>query len=123
MEELTGYTGWGVWLIAAVLGFNLACIPAWFLVNNLRRTHEFTIKKVQTFLFLLAEQRDADKKHRTDAELDEAVAAIEEQVDKATGLGALWGRKHLALAQLSMHQMGDRWPELVERIDEAMQRG
>lgn len=117
-----GYSGWGVWLVGAVLAFNLACIPAWFLVNHLRRNHDFAIKKVRTFLHLLEQEREADRTWRADAELGNSVAMLTEQVDEAEGLGPLWGRKQAALAQLSMHQLGDRWPELVEGVHSKMDR-
>jgi len=119
---MAGYTGWGVWLVAGVLAFNLACIPAWFLVNHLRRNHEFAIKKVRTFLHVLEQERAGDKRWRSDSELDTSTAMLAEQVDKAEGLGPLWGRKHAALAQLSIHQMGDRWPELTEAVHVKMER-
>ncbi len=119
-----GYTGWGVYLIAAVLAFNLMCIPLWFLVNNLRRTHDFALKKVETFLHLLEKER-AKHKHKAigkDPELTALVEDIKAQADKALGLGPLWGRKHAAMAQLQMHSIGERWPELADGVFAAMER-
>ncbi len=119
---MAGYTGWGVWLVAGVLAFNLAYIPAWFLVNHLRRNHEFQIKKARTFLELLRRERGKSKGWRTDSELDTSVALIEEQVSEAEGRGPLWGRRQVTLAQLSVMQLSARWPELADAVHLAMDR-
>lgn len=120
----SGYTGWGVYLISAVLGFNLMCIPLWFLVGNLRRTHEFGLKQLETFLHLLEQER-AKNRHRELRDDPELVALIDEikaQVDKAVGLGPLWGRKHTSMAQMSKHIIGERYPELADGVNSAMER-
>ncbi len=121
--ELGGYTGSGVWLIVAVLAFNLACIPAWFLVNHLRRTHDFEIKKAKTFLFLLGKERARKRKKGQDPELGSAVDDITASLERAEGLGPLWGRKHVTLARLGIMQVTNRWPELSTVVHDAMQRG
>jgi len=121
--DFGGYTGSGIWLILAVLAFNLACIPAWFLVNHLRRTHDFEIKKAKTFLFLLDKEREGKRKEARDPELLSAVEDITASLDKAEGLGPLWGRKHVTLVRLGILQVSNRWPELSVVIHDAMQRG
>ncbi len=116
------YEGWGVWLIAGVLAFNLACIPAWFLVRNLTRTFEFELKKAKTFLHVLDEERNRKGSFRRDVDLDRTIRTIQEQIEAAEGKGALWGRRPMALATLSLHQLADKWPELAERVGRRMQR-
>lgn len=118
--EIEGYSGWGLWLILAVLAFNLACIPMWFLVNHLRRTHEFRLKEVRTFLDLLAMERSSD--NTPDGRLDESVSLIESQLDEAEGLGPLWGRKSVELARLGRYQVEHQYPELCDTIRERMLR-
>ncbi|MCP4867969.1 MAG: hypothetical protein GY898_04560 [Proteobacteria bacterium] len=120
----TGYTGWGFYLISAVLGFNLMCIPLWFLVGNLRRTHEFGLKQLETFLHLLEKERSKNrhKDVRYDPELVWLIDEIKAQSEKALGLGPLWGRKHTSMAQMSMHIISERYPELAEGVNDAMQR-
>ena len=117
-----GYEGWGVWLVAGVLAFNLACIPAWFLVRNLQRTFEFELKKAKTFLFVLDEERNRKGAWRKDPDLDLAITTVKGQIDDAEGKGALWGRKHVALVQLSLHQLADKWPELADKVGRRMDR-
>jgi hypothetical protein len=118
------YTGWGVYLIAAVLGFNLMCLPLWFLVNNLSRTHDFALKKIETFLHLLEIERHKHRHKATqkDPELASLIDEIRERAEKAMGLGPLWGRKHATTAQLALHTLGEKWPELVEGVHRAMER-
>jgi hypothetical protein len=117
--EVGGYSGWGLWLILAVLTFNLACIPAWFLVNHLKRNHEFRIKQVRTFLALLAIEPNRPDR----ADLSRSVALIEQQVEEAEGLGALWGRRHASLAQLGLYQLEHRFPEICDQVRSKMMRG
>jgi hypothetical protein len=120
--EIAGYTGWGVWLVAGVLAFNLACIPAWFLVNHLRRNFEFELKRARTFLHVLKEEREKKRPWKSDRSLDESIARVEQQIVEAEGKGPLWGRRPVALIQLGIHQMTDRWPELTEKVWLAMDR-
>lgn len=117
------YEGWGVWLIAGVLAFNLACIPAWFLVRNLTRTFEFELKKAKTFLFVLEQERDRKGAWRKDSDLDLSIRTVQEQISEAEGKGALWGRRSMALVTLSLHQVADKWPELAEKVSRRMTKG
>ena len=117
--EIGGFSGWGLWLIVAVLSFNLACIPLWFLVNHLSRTHDFRIKRVLTFLTLIKDQRGS----RTDNHaLDESLALITKQLEEAEGLGALWGRRSAVLAELGMYQMEHLYPELCDAVNEQLRQ-
>ena len=116
--DIGGYSGWGLWLILAVLTFNLACIPLWFLINHLGRTHEFRIKRVRTFLALLEGERSS----AADDRLDQSVALISEQLETAEGLGALWGRRAAVLAELGMYQLEHQHPELCEAIHQRLSR-
>ena len=117
--EIAGFSGWGLWLIVAVLSFNLACIPLWFLVNHLSRTHDFRIKRVVTFLSLIKEQ--GDQKTDDDA-LNESLALITKQVQEAEGLGALWGRRAAVLAELGMYQLEHQYPDLCDPVNKQLQR-
>ena len=117
--EVGGYSGWGLWLILAVLAFNLACIPAWFLINHLKRNHDFRIKQVRTFLALLSQEPHRPSR----ADLDRSVALIQEQVDRAEGLGPLWGRRQASLAQLGLYQLEHRFPDVCGEVREKMVGG
>jgi hypothetical protein len=117
--EIGGYTGWGVWLIVAVFAFNLTCIPLWFLLNHLQRTHSFELKRARTFLELLG--KELKTKRVNDGELNRSLQLVRSQLESAEGRGPLWGRKELALARLGLAQVSSRYPELCEAIDEAMQ--
>jgi len=119
--EIAGFTGWGLWLILAVLAFNLTCIPLWFLVSHLSRTHQFRIKRVRTFLALLEKERSSTP--AVDRQLDESVRLMGEQLEKAEGLGPLWGRRPAVLAELGMHQLEHLHPELCEAVQERLTLG
>ena len=119
---MAGYEGWGVWLIAVVLAFNLACIPAWFLVNHLRRNFEFELRKAKTFLHVLEEERDRKGAWRKDPDLDLTIRTVQGQMDEAESKGPLWGRQAVSLVQMSLHQLADRWPELAEKVSRRMDR-
>jgi len=118
--EVGGYSGWGVWLIVLVFAFNLACIPLWFLINHLRRTHEFRLKEVRTFLELLAAERT--ERSASDSQLDESIALIERQLEQAEGLGPLWGRKHVELARLGLYQVEHQHQDLCASVRAQMAR-
>jgi cell division protein FtsW (lipid II flippase) len=117
--EISGFSGWGLWLIVAVLSFNLACIPLWFLVNHLSRTHDFRIKRVFTFLSLVKDQRG---KQTEDEALDKSLALITNQLQEAEGLGALWGRRAAVLAELGMYQLQHQYPDLCDAVNERLQK-
>ncbi len=117
--EIGGFSGWGLWLILAVLTFNLACIPLWFLVNHLGRTHDFRIKRVRTFLNLM----DRERSGKSDEEsLDTSISLITQQLETAEGLGALWGRRAAVLAELGMYQLEHQYPELCSQVHEQLKR-
>lgn len=120
--EIGGYTGWGIWLIVLVFAFNLACIPAWFLMNHLRRTFEFDLRKARTFLHVLEQERDRKPSWRRDREIDAAVVEVQQRIDEAEGKGPLRGRGAVALALLGTHEIANRWPDVGERVDRAMDR-
>ena len=119
---MAGYEGWGVWLIAVVLAFNLACIPAWFLVGHLRRNFEFELKKAKTFLFVLDEERGRKGVWRKDPDLDLTIRTVKAQIELAESKGPLWGRQAVSLVQMSLHQLADNWPELAEKVGRRMDR-
>ncbi len=107
-------TGWGIWLIGAVLAFNLACLPLWFLVRHLQRNHDLYLQECQLFLQLLL--ADLGKAAEADSQLGESVRALEQQLAEAEALGPLWGRRPLALARLSVAQLQHLRPEAAERV-------
>ena len=47
---------------------------------------------------------------------------ITASLDKAEGLGPLWGRKHVTLVRLGILQVSNRWPDLSVVIHDAMRR-
>jgi len=112
--------GWGIWLIALVLAFNLTCIPAWFLVGHLRRSSDFEKKRLETFLFLLHEHSLWAKADGTP--LEAAVQHLKEHLAQAEHMGPLWGRKHTTMAQLELARICDLHPEESAEILEKMQR-
>jgi hypothetical protein len=109
-EGVAGYTGFGVWLLVAVFAFNLAAIPLWFLLGSLRRTHTFRIKEVRTFLMLIEEARGRN------GDLNDHLKVVEDAVERAEGLGPLWGRKHLNTARIFMGQLDEQFPEEVGAV-------
>lgn len=113
-EGVAGYTGWGVWLVVAVMAFNLAAIPLWFLLGSLRRSHEFRIKQARTFLMLIEDARQENEA------LDDQLKAVEEAIERADGLGPLWGRKHVNSARIFMGQISGLFPEETESVWETM---
>lgn len=114
--EFGGYTGWGLWLIIGVMAFNLAAIPAWFLVGSLKRSHEFQLKKARTFIELL--RRTGHDR----SDLAAQIASVEAALEQGEGLGPIWGRKHIHTAQLILGQLEERYPDLVGPIWETMRR-
>ncbi len=113
-EGVAGYTGWGVWLIVAVMAFNLAAIPLWFLLSSLRRSHDFRIKEARTFLVLID-----DARHHNEA-LDDQLKVVEEAIERAEGLGPLWGRKHVNTARIFLGQLDEQFPQEVGPVREKM---
>lgn len=116
-QGIGGYTGWGVWLIVAVMAFNLAAIPLWFLLGNLRRTHEFRIKEAQTFLALIDGARAGNE------ELDDQLKIVEAAIEQGEGLGPLWGRKHVNTARIFLGQLSERFPDEAAPVWEQMRPG
>lgn len=116
-EGFGGYTGWGVWLIVAVMAFNLSAIPLWFLLGNLRRTHEFRIKEARTFLALIEGAR------ATNEQLHDQLKVIEAAIEEAEGLGPLWGRKHVNTARIFLGQLEEQFPEEVAPVWDQMRMG
>ncbi len=109
-----GYTGWGVWLVVAVMAFNLAAIPLWFLLGSLRRSHDFRIKEARTFLALI------DPARADDEDLDDQLKVVEDAIERAEGLGPLWGRKHVNTARIFLGQLEERFPDSVGPVLERM---
>ncbi len=112
--EIGGYSGWGLWLVVGVMAFNLSAIPAWFLVASLKRSHEFQLKKARTFLELLRRAGEQE------ADLAEQVGFIEQELERAEGLGPIWGRKHVNTARMFLGQLRERYPDAVAPIWETM---
>jgi hypothetical protein len=112
--------GWGIWLIALVLAFNLTCIPAWFLVGHLRRGSDFEKKRLETFLYLLRERSIWEDAAGTP--LEEAVTQLEEHLTRAEHMGPLWGRKHTTMAQFELARICDLHPQDGAEILEQMER-
>jgi hypothetical protein len=106
--------GWGVWLLVAVMGFNLGAIPLWFLIGSLRRSHDFGIKEARTFLMLIDEAR------QTNPSLDDQLKAVEDAVEQAEAVGPLWGRKHISSARIYLGQLDEQFPEDVAPVRERM---
>ena len=116
--EIGGFSGWGLWLIVGVLAFNLACIPLWFLLNHLSRTHEFRLKRIRTFLALFEGERQG---HAEEA-LDQSLALMTQQLETAEALVALWGRRAAVLAELGMYQLEHQHPELCSAVNDQLLR-
>jgi len=118
-DPFGGFTGPGIGIIAAVLGFNLFCLLLWFVITPLKRSHETNLRRVETFLTLLERTRaDLDDE---DEDLDKAVAGLTVLLEKGRDLGPLWGRKHLGSARLGIAGMAESWPELAGEVHRRMQ--
>ncbi|MBJ93132.1 MAG: hypothetical protein CMP23_01515 [Rickettsiales bacterium] len=115
--EIGGYSGWGLWLILAVLAFNLACIPLWFLVQHLLRSHDLKLKRVSTFLNLLDEELASQQ---LETPIKESIDLIRQQLQQATARGPLWGRRAAALAELGIYQLEHQDAELCGAIMKRM---
>jgi hypothetical protein len=116
--EIGGFSGWGLWLIVGVLAFNLACIPLWFLLSHLSRTHDFRLKRVRTFLALIADERQS----HADRTLDTSLALMAQQLETAEAQGALWGRRAAVLAEMGMYQLEHQHPELCAVVNDRLRR-
>ena len=116
--EIGGFSGWGLWLIVGVLAFNLACIPLWFLLNHLSRTHDFRLKRVRTFLALIEDERQ----NHNDGSINASLALMTQQLETAEGQGALWGRRAAVLAELGMYQLEHQHPELCAVVNDRLRR-
>ena len=116
-----GYTGWGIWLIGAVFAFNLVCLLLWFVVGGLRRGHTFHLKQGRTFLALLREQRDQARIGRAPSEeIEAAICDAEALLDKAEGLGPLWGRRALSSARVALNGIAIRFSDLADEVNRKM---
>ncbi|MCO4769025.1 MAG: hypothetical protein KDA24_03280 [Deltaproteobacteria bacterium] len=123
--ELGGYTGDRVWLIALVAAFNLACIMLWFIVGALKRAQGSTLTEAQTFIELMRRKRDDGSVTLTSARKDELEASLVEaegMLAEGEGLGPLWGRRHMTNANIVLHGVADRFPELSDSVNEQMVR-
>jgi len=121
--DIGGYTGDRVWLIALVAAFNLACILLWFIVGALRRAQNGTLTEARTFIELMRRQRESAKLTSARAsEFDAMVAEAEAKLDEGESMGPLWGRKHLTSANIVLHGLADKFPELSDPVNEKMVR-
>jgi hypothetical protein len=92
-----GDWGWGVWLLLAVVLMNLAAIPVWLLLNNLRRAHDTNGARVRAFLRRFDEEAPG-------APSAESLSLIRSQFTRAEARGPLWGRRDMTLALLGVIQ-------------------
>ena len=123
--ELGGYTGDRVWLIAAVAAFNLGMILLWFIVGALKRAQGSTLKEAQTFIELMKRERDSGRVTLTSARrdgLDSSLSEAEGMLAEGESLGPLWGRRHMTNANIVLHGIADRFPELSDAVNEKMVR-
>lgn len=113
--ELNGYTGFGIYLIAAVFGFNLLALLAWFVLGALRRTHDTSMLRIETFLSLMH-----DRKDKPTAELQAALDDLQQRYEKASSLGPLWGRKFASSAELARQWIVENYDE-AQHVDQRME--
>jgi len=110
--------GFGFWILVVVFAGNLMMIPLWFLIGFLRRGHDLGLKEGETFLELVQRNRGDEE----DPQLDESIAYLREELEKASGLGPLWGRKHVTNVRIWRGQMRQLHPEVCEPVAEMMIR-
>ena len=123
--EMGGFTGDRLWMIAAVIFFNLGCVFLWFVLGALRRGQTGTLLEARTFIELMrqeAEARRATMSAEQRARLAAGLEAAEAQLAEGEGLGPLWGRRSLTRAALELHGVADRFPDLAAPVNERMLR-
>jgi hypothetical protein len=123
--EIGGFTGDRIWLIALVAAFNLACMLLWFIVTALKRAQGSTLTEAQTFIELMRREQEARGSALTPtraAELDSMLAEAEAKLHAGESMGPLWGRRHMTTANMLLHGIADRFPELSDAVNEKMLR-
>jgi len=123
--DIGGFTGDRVWLIAAVAAFNLACIMLWFIVGALKRAQGSTLKEAQTFIELMRREQASGAVSLTatrEAELNSMLEEAEAKLQEGEAMGPLWGRRHMTNANILLHGVADRFPELSDTVNTKMVR-
>ena len=121
--EIGGFTGDRLWMIAAVIVFNLGCMLLWFVAGALRRGQTGTMLEARTFIELMRQEAEAQRATMSaeqQARLAEGLLAAEAQLEQGEGLGPLWGRRALTRATLELHGVADGFPALAAPVNERM---
>jgi hypothetical protein len=123
--EIGGFTGDRLWLIAAVAAFNLASIMLWFIVGALKRAQGSTLKEAQTFIELMRREQASGGTSLTasrESELNSMLEEAEARLQEGEAMGPLWGRRHMTNANMVLHALADRFPELSDAVNAQMLR-
>lgn len=119
--EIGGFTGDRLWLIVAVVLFNLVCLLLWFIVGALRRTQSGSLAEARTFIELMRREVESQRLAKARrAELEQALTEAEAKLQEGEDLGPLWGRRALTNANLLLHGIADRFPEVSDPVNEQM---
>lgn len=119
--ELGGYTGDRMWLIVAVMLFNLVFLFLWFIIGALRRIQNGALKEARTFVELMRREAASQKLSRSRAqELEAALVEAEEQLQAGEDKGPLWGRRTVTAANMQLHGISDRFREVSDPVNAEM---
>jgi hypothetical protein len=119
--EIGGFTGEHMWLIVAVMLFNLVCIFLWFIIGALRRVQGGALKEARTFIELMRREATEQKLSRSRAEqLEAALVEVEKQLQDGEDKGPLWGRRTVTSANMQLHGVSDRFREVSDPVNEQM---
>ena len=122
--EIGGFTGDRVWLIALVAAFNLGCVLLWFILGALKRAQGSSLKEAQTFIELMRREQDEHGRLNASrgAELEAMLVEAEAKLGEGEAMGPLWGRRHVTSANMILHAIADRFPEVSDAVNEKMIR-
>ncbi len=119
--ELGGYTGDRMWMVAAVVLFNLVCLFLWFIVGGMKRLQHGSVTEARTFIELLRREATTQQLSRARGEeLEQALAEVEAQLQEGEDKGPLTGRRAVAAANMQLHGIADRFVELSDPVNERM---
>jgi len=122
--EIGGYTGEHMWLIVAVMGFNLACLFLWFIIGALKRGQTGALKEARTFIELMRREATSQSLAKSRAEdLEARLVQVEAMLQEAEDMGPLWGRRGVTSANMELHGIADRFREVSDPVNEQMASG